>query len=185
MWLWGWNAIKKIRSRSLKPNQHFIMSQYYIHAKLVKIHPPVHEISCIQESVTPTPTPTPTGSAPKTICPLPFSGGHKYPCRRINMDVTLGSFYICKQIYTCKDTYVCIILRMWTAFKNTKRVWYVSFLLFSLDVIGKLLFCDCDTFWVYSFVFCITFQVKSPQKDIGIKKHLSHASGEGEIFSRR
>ena len=36
----------KIRSRSPKPNQLFIMSQCYIHANLVKIHPPVHEISC-------------------------------------------------------------------------------------------------------------------------------------------
>ena len=33
----------KIRSRSPKPNQLFIMSQCYIHANLVKIHPPVHE----------------------------------------------------------------------------------------------------------------------------------------------
>ena len=61
----------KIRSRSPKPNQLFIMSQCYIHANLVKVHPPVHEISCKQESVTLMPmlTPTPTGSAPKTICP--------------------------------------------------------------------------------------------------------------------
>ena len=57
----------KIRSRSPKPHQLFIMSQCYIHANLVKIHPPVHEISCKQKSV----TPTPTGSAPKTI----YSGG--------------------------------------------------------------------------------------------------------------
>ena len=66
----------KIRSRSPKPNQLFIMSQCYIHANLVKIHPPVHEISCKQESIiltlTPTPTPTPTGSAPKTIYPPPL-----------------------------------------------------------------------------------------------------------------
>ena len=50
------------------------MSQSYIRANLVKIHPPVHEISCKQESVTLTPTltPTPTGSAPKTICPPPL-----------------------------------------------------------------------------------------------------------------
>ena len=40
----------KIRSRSPKPNQLFIMSQCYSHANLVKIHPPVHEISCKQES---------------------------------------------------------------------------------------------------------------------------------------
>ena len=69
----------KIRSRSPKPNELFIMSQCYIHANLIKIHPPVHEISCKRERVTvtltPTLTPTPTGSAPKIICPLPFCGG--------------------------------------------------------------------------------------------------------------
>ena len=71
----------KIRSRSPKLNQLIIMSHCYIHANLVKIHPPVHEISCKQESVTPTPmlkltlTPTPTGSAPKTICPPPLQWG--------------------------------------------------------------------------------------------------------------
>ena len=63
----------KIRSRSPKPNQLFIMSQCYIHANLVKIHPPVHEISCKQESVTP--TSTPTESSPKTICPPPLWWG--------------------------------------------------------------------------------------------------------------
>ena len=67
----------KIRSRSLKPNQLFIKSKCYIHANLVKIHSPVHEISCKQESVTLTPTLTltPTGSAPKTICPPPLQWG--------------------------------------------------------------------------------------------------------------
>ena len=62
-----------------KSNQHFIMSQCYIHANLFKIHLPVHEISCKQESVTLTPTPTPTptltptptGSAPKQYAPQP------------------------------------------------------------------------------------------------------------------
>ena len=39
----------KIMSRSPKLNQLIIMSQCYIHANLVKIHPPVHEI-CKQES---------------------------------------------------------------------------------------------------------------------------------------
>ena len=58
----------KIRSRSAKPNQLFIMSQCYIRTNLVKIHPSVHEISCKQESVKM--TPTSTRSAPKTICPL-------------------------------------------------------------------------------------------------------------------
>ena len=66
----------KIRSRSPKPNQLFIMSKCYIHANLVKIHPPVHEISWKQESVTPVLilTPTPTGSAPKTMSPSPSVG---------------------------------------------------------------------------------------------------------------
>ena len=63
----------KIRSRSPKPNQLVLMSQCYIHANLFKIHPPVHEISCKQESVTP--TLTLTGSAPKTICPPPLRWG--------------------------------------------------------------------------------------------------------------
>ena len=69
----------KFMSRSPKANQLFIMSQCYIHANLVKIHPPVRKISCKQESVTlmPTPTPmsTPTGSTPKTICPPPLRWG--------------------------------------------------------------------------------------------------------------
>ena len=75
----------KIRSRSPKPNQLFTMSQCYIRANSVKLHLPVHEISCKQKSVTPTLTltptltPTPTGSAPKTICPPPLRlGGHNY-----------------------------------------------------------------------------------------------------------
>ena len=69
----------KIRSWWPKPNQLFIMSQCYIHANLVKIHPSVYEISCIQESVAPTLTltPTPTGSAPKTVCPPPRRWGTK------------------------------------------------------------------------------------------------------------
>ena len=33
----------KISSRSPKPNQLIVMSQCYIYAKLVKIHPPVHK----------------------------------------------------------------------------------------------------------------------------------------------
>ena len=36
----------KIRSRLLKPNQIFIMSQCYICANLIQICQPVHEISC-------------------------------------------------------------------------------------------------------------------------------------------
>ena len=65
----------KIWSSSPKPNQLFIMSQCYIHANLIKIHPPVHELSCKQESVMLTPALTPTGSAPKTICPPPLRWG--------------------------------------------------------------------------------------------------------------
>ena len=38
----------KIRSRSSKPIQPFIMSKCYIHANLVKIHQLVHEIRCTQ-----------------------------------------------------------------------------------------------------------------------------------------
>ena len=41
----------EIRARSPKSNQVFIMSQCYIHTNLVPICPPVHEISCTQESV--------------------------------------------------------------------------------------------------------------------------------------
>ena len=67
----------KIMSRSPKPNQLIIIYQCYIHANLLKIHPPVHEISCKQESVTLTLMPTPTRSTPKQYVPLPFSGGHK------------------------------------------------------------------------------------------------------------
>ena len=70
----------KIRPRSQKPNQLFIRSQCYIRANLAKIHPPVHETSRIQESVTPTLTLTltltPTLSAQKkTICPPPLRWG--------------------------------------------------------------------------------------------------------------
>ena len=58
------------------------MSQCYIHANLVKIHPPVHEISCKQESVTLmlTPSLTPKQQDPhqKQYVPLPFSGRHNY-----------------------------------------------------------------------------------------------------------
>ena len=40
-----------LKIRSPKLNGLFVMSQCYIHANLVKIHPPVREISCKQESV--------------------------------------------------------------------------------------------------------------------------------------
>ena len=67
----------KIMSRSPKLNQHFIMSQCYTHANLVKIHPPVQEILCKQESVTlmPTPTPRQQDQHQKQYAPLPFDGG--------------------------------------------------------------------------------------------------------------
>ena len=57
----------KIRSRSPKPNQ-LIMSRSYIHANSLKIHPSVHPILCIQESV------MATGFAPKTMSPSPLVG---------------------------------------------------------------------------------------------------------------
>ena len=44
-----WYVHLKIRSRSPKANQFFIVSQYYIHANLIKICQPVHEI-CRQAS---------------------------------------------------------------------------------------------------------------------------------------
>ena len=61
----------KIRSRSPKPNQPFIMSQCYIHANLVKIHPPVHEISCKESRR------RQLHLHQKQYVPLPFGGGHK------------------------------------------------------------------------------------------------------------
>ena len=68
----------EIMSRSPKPNQLFTMSQCYIHANLVKIHPPVHEILCKQESVTTmlTPTLTPRQQDPhqKQNSPSPSVG---------------------------------------------------------------------------------------------------------------
>ena len=58
----------KIKSRSPKPNQLFIMSQCYTHANFVKIHPQAHKISCKQESVTLMQTPTCSGVPTFTIC---------------------------------------------------------------------------------------------------------------------
>ena len=110
----------KIRSRSPKPNQLIIMSQCYIHANLVKIYPPVHEISCKQESV----TPTPTGSAPKTMSLSPSVGdiinGHYHKkivspekeqkkfsglYRKLEQSVTeknVFAFSYQKKCYTCR-----------------------------------------------------------------------------------
>ena len=70
----------KIKSRSPKPNQLFIMSQCYIHANLLKIHPPVYEISCKQKSVTSTLTLMRWQKDPHQThyVPLPFCGGHNY-----------------------------------------------------------------------------------------------------------
>ena len=51
----------KIYPMPPKPNQVFIMPQSYIHKNLVQIHPLVHEISCIEDSV------TARGSARKTM----------------------------------------------------------------------------------------------------------------------
>ena len=69
----------KIRSMSPKPNQLFIMSQCYIHANLVTIRQPVHEISCKQESVTPTlKCQRQQDPHQKQYVPLPFGGGHNH-----------------------------------------------------------------------------------------------------------
>ena len=107
----------KIRSRSPKPNQLFVMSQCYIHANLVKIYLPVHEISRIQESV----TPTLTGSAPKTMSPSPSMGDintrmHAHlilswrPCSR-NLGYYDNLKYCAKilatKIATCIQTHNC------------------------------------------------------------------------------
>ena len=87
----------QIRSRSPKPNQLFVMSQCYINADSIKIHPLVHEIWCKQESVTltpmptPTPTPTPTLTPTPQYVPLPFDGGHNN---------TIG-FNKLKLLYSC------------------------------------------------------------------------------------
>ena len=62
----------KIRSRSPKSNQFFVLSQLYIHENLVRIKPLVHKLLCREESE----TPMPTGSASKIICPLPYRPGY-------------------------------------------------------------------------------------------------------------
>ena len=66
----------KIRSRSPKSNQFFVMSQLhvYIHAHLERSQVLVHKILCRQSVM---PMPMPTGSAPKSISPSPKAGGHK------------------------------------------------------------------------------------------------------------
>ena len=63
----------KIRSRPLKYNQFFVISQLYIQEILVRIQPLVHKVLCKYESVTP--MQSPTGSTPKTICTSPLAGG--------------------------------------------------------------------------------------------------------------
>ena len=88
----------KIRSRSPKSNQFFVMFQLYSHENLLRIQPLVHKILCRQDSVTPTPKPTPTplGSASKSVCPLPLGdvgcgvvgGGFEI----INKNVSLSYF---------------------------------------------------------------------------------------------
>ena len=65
----------KIRSRSPKSNQFFVMSQLYIHENLARIHTLVHKILCRQESVMTLLTPMPTESAPKSICLPPHRMG--------------------------------------------------------------------------------------------------------------
>ena len=81
----------KIRPRSPKYNQLFIMSQLYIHANLVGIQLLVHKILCRQESVTP--MLMPTGSAPKksSICPhrIVWAMEMKVKCLAICLTVKL------------------------------------------------------------------------------------------------
>ena len=61
----------KIKSRSQKSDQFFVMSQVYTHENLVKIQPLVHKKLRRQGSVTQT-RQTPMGSRPKSICPPPL-----------------------------------------------------------------------------------------------------------------
>ena len=82
-WIFSFStaATLKIRSRSPKSYQFFVMSQLYISENLVRIQTLVHKILCRQESVTrmstQMPTPTPMGSTPKSIClpPMGERGG--------------------------------------------------------------------------------------------------------------
>ena len=77
----------KIMSRSPKPNQLFIMSQCYIHANSVKIHPPVHETACKQESVTLDADANADANrilTKKQYGRLPFGGGHNYMQQLLN-----------------------------------------------------------------------------------------------------
>ena len=77
----------KIRSRSPKPNQLFIMSQCYIHANLVKIHPPVHKISC-KQSVTLTPNANADANRIRTknnMSPSPSVGDIIMMCTDVNI----------------------------------------------------------------------------------------------------
>ena len=52
IFLFSTAVILKIKSRSLKSNQFFAMSQLFKHANLVRIQPLVQKILCGQESVT-------------------------------------------------------------------------------------------------------------------------------------
>ena len=73
------SVILKIKSRSQKSDQFFVMSQLYIHVNLVKIQPLVHKILRRQESV----TPTPKISTSKSIRPPPVVGGHSFAIKTI------------------------------------------------------------------------------------------------------
>ena len=102
----------KIRSKSPKPNQLFIMSQCYIHANLVKIQPPVHEISWKQESVTPTLTQMPKGSAPKNNMSPPTSVGD------ITRQMTLTIMQLTFSYNSLQHTYQTDYLQLSKAIQN-------------------------------------------------------------------
>ena len=86
----------KIRSRSPKPNQLFIMSQCYIHANLVKIHQLVanKKVSCRRRRQ--------QDPYQKQYVPLPFSRGHNERfgykavsiCFNMFLDLSFIIFYI-------------------------------------------------------------------------------------------
>ena len=91
----------KIRSGSPKPNQLLIVS-CYIHANLVKIHQPVHEMSCTQDSATPTtlhkkqcPFPPRWGDISKNIQKMDLKWVHK-------SNDSLHHYWLLTKIHGCK-----------------------------------------------------------------------------------
>ena len=73
----------KIRSRSPKPNQLFIMSKCYIHANLVKIHPTVPIMQTRKCHADTNANADANRIRTKNNVPLPFSGGHSYALLKI------------------------------------------------------------------------------------------------------